>query len=919
MFVEEFKKEPLSLSSIQFATGIALDSFNEIKYSKDIIAMYSPQNNDYDNLQYRSRDLLEEYLVQGRDGLIENFIHFLYTNDCIVGHTASGGMYKKAKVYSLKEIEHRINERQLLHEVMDIILNYKSKYFIYLYVKTTSFKNVLSKYLYTELGFSNDATRKNVYSRDVVNSILADFADFIFKYSCSAYSDLSCTPDAFLMKTFKDFYRKGESLYNILNEKSVYGNISGSVDLSLSDYQSVSLTKDDLAIDFIALAEKINKSSYSLFNHVGDDGIAYYDIFSWYRDYLAKTLYTTNRTRITEILRGINIIRPIEMEEVTGTKRDKASRRSKLCELYFKAVEDGMDVSDIYALYLEVGEKSYELCTHRNVNGGASDGSTYYEWKDLRTKSKTSNADKFKYDYEGFIALKALVDYLNSPSNSTGINVFNMPTDIFRDKRLIRRFDSFIHYISLYADVKNLMYEVDTDNVRSKRVDNYRLFENDSIFDRLLTSLQSENSKNKEVLNRVFGTPLSSGKVVVVDKNNTQVIQFQNEIRSIRKELIDHYAYISKEFTTKGIIEGIAIAKKSGNNICEEMLKPFIYVCSQYKVQSSQYKSHVITEATFNDQLFQLAFVAMNGIETLLLISGGIINEDNKYNLVDKTFSDILSDLTYADGEDITTGAKFTTTQAQFIDVSYKIALSVLLPNHLDNWEDLRTLLTISRVLQRFIYEMQYVLTDFDKELLNVPKGDNMYLIYARAASQYSLLNQKFEIDSINDIRLFFNNDPNTLLSLDITNFSLSNITAIEQRHHENIIKIVKLYLAKYRKSVFSFMNELNAKINDELMHTNDFSSNDRVISSLLARANLTIVSTLSPSPAQQRLESFCTFNNNGFVVKQNGLFTYRNSKEYIHRCGYIVTLVKNSTVPFNVEAINNDEALCIIECVKGS
>ena len=135
MFIEEFKNEPLPLSSIQFAAGIALDSFNEQKYAKAVIDMYNPKKNDYDNAEYRSREDLENYLLSETSGLVESYIHFLYTNDCIYQSSANGKMYRNERYVSLNKIAHRVNETQLLHEVMNIILNYRSKYFIYLYLK----------------------------------------------------------------------------------------------------------------------------------------------------------------------------------------------------------------------------------------------------------------------------------------------------------------------------------------------------------------------------------------------------------------------------------------------------------------------------------------------------------------------------------------------------------------------------------------------------------------------------------------------------------------------------------------------------------------------------------------------------------------------------------------------------------------
>lgn len=47
-------------------------------------------------------------------------------------------------------------------------------------------------------------------------------------------------------------------------------------EMSIDD---IDIEQPEEGIDFMSLAGKIYRSSYSLFNHVSDGGIAYYDIF----------------------------------------------------------------------------------------------------------------------------------------------------------------------------------------------------------------------------------------------------------------------------------------------------------------------------------------------------------------------------------------------------------------------------------------------------------------------------------------------------------------------------------------------------------------------------------------------------------------------------------------------------------------
>ena len=59
----------------------------------------------------------------------------------------------------------------------------------------------------------------------------------------------------------------GGDMFKILNTKSTMSAISKNNDLTLNDYATLDSEVEDNSIDFIKLATKINKSSYSLYNH----------------------------------------------------------------------------------------------------------------------------------------------------------------------------------------------------------------------------------------------------------------------------------------------------------------------------------------------------------------------------------------------------------------------------------------------------------------------------------------------------------------------------------------------------------------------------------------------------------------------------------------------------------------------------
>lgn len=900
MFIQEFSKEILPIESIQFATGIALDNLNQQKAAKSVIGMYKVERTEspYKKAEFSTREELERHLLINGNGLVYSYIHYLYNNDCIA--IKSSGMYSTTKFVSLDKLVSNISETVLTHEIMRIILNNSSDTFIYLYAKSSIFKGTLSKFLYRNYYMSADSVRKNVYSQDVINSIITDFADYVYKYSCNgAYKHSSGTPENFLIHTFQSYYSLGGDMFKILNTKSTMSTISKNNDLTLNDYAALDSDVEDNSIDFIKLATKINKSSYSLYNHSGDGGIAYYDIFSWYRDNLADSLYENNRSSLSKFLRGIKLTKPIVMEEVSGTKRDKGSRRNKLCHVYFNAINDGMNITDIFTLYRDVCEKSYDLCQHRNSNGGASDGSAYYAWRDISPKSKTTNADKFKADYEGFIALKELVDFLNSASNNTGITIFNMPTDIFRDGSMLRRFSTFRDYIILYADVRNLMDEIDIDNYRSAVIDGYGIRNNDSVFDRLMVSIQSvTNVQNKEVLNRIFKTPLSAGKMVVRDKNETKRNILNSEIIAVLRSMQANMRYISG-YSIQEILSRIGVVRSDIEKVFTELKKPFYYVCKVYMDTSAIYKSGNLTDNEWNLCLFNLCFITCNAFEAVLIINKNLPNEYNH-------FYDISTiNLDYIFG--ILTN-HLTDNDKTCINVAYSIATSTLL-NKLGNAnEDFRNILINARVMQSFYTKIVLMLNDIHRELLSTSDKENMYVVYARAISQHPVLEQKWEIQHIKDLKLFFDNDY-TLLPIDINQLPMIEYKNIEKRRNDNLILCAQRFFSFFRKNELTFICKFNIEIEDTLVISNNSVSVNKSILALLARANITIITTMPSTSSAQKLESLCVFSDSGFAIScknQANLFTFRNKKEYIHKYGYIVSVERVGNTPFKLTAITD-------------
>lgn len=889
MFIQEYREDTLSLGSIQFAVGIALDSFNEREYAKRVIYMYSKKvmGSLYDDAPFPSRDDLCTYLLQQGNGLIKDYIHYLYTEECLLYNLPSSNgkisATARRRFVSLGEIAGRVNEKELLHEVMNIVLGTITNKFIVLYAHTKIFHIDFQNYLMNNYYYSKDKVRKNTYSEGTVSHILSKFIEYVENYSSSgSYDPDTANPSAFLIKALQ-FYTYSGEFYEILNEKSQFSNISDNNTLSLASYQKHDLA-DEVSIDFISLATKINRASYSLYNHANDNGIAYYDIFSWYRDMLATKLYNNNKASLAKAISGIQLKKPTEMIDVESTKRDKGKRRNQLCEVYYEGVKSVMSVADIYPLYYKVGEKSYSLCVHRNSSGGASDGSAYYDWNEIRSKSRLKNEDKFQYDYEGFLALKALVEFIESPSNNTGVNVFNMPVDIFRDKRMLKRFSSFTNYISLYPDVTNLMYEVDNDSVRSVSIDSRRVRNNDSIFDKLLNALTLEKETNKELFDKAFRTALSVGNTSVKDVRDTEVNKLRNAINALNT----HWNQESTRMPATTTLQFIQSEVAKYTNAAEKL---------KYLLQCLLSAQKTLQTCTLPAYRYVLAFYMSNTLTVLVeFLKQPVLNENGIYSLVDVDLKTILQEIGLQ--EDI----------QNVILNAYKSSCEIILQDNIVDaeWENMRNLFTCSGVMQNFLNQMLDLVKLLDNSLDNVSNQNNLYLVYAELAALAPILKQKWVINHIQDLHLFFGNG-DVLLPLNIGTMTPKQYKSVQLARNEVLVSAMQSYIQLFMKEEFTFINKLNDGIAESLTVAGSVTSEGKLNSSILSRADLYITNVLNTSKYQQVLESFCSFSITNYVIKADKLFNFRNKKEFIHRQGYIVTINHKGDHPFSVVELDDE------------
>lgn len=423
MLARFFKGDSFNLADLQFALAIVLDLNGEKKVATPVLQMFATKPDD--------RKALEVYLRKNNKyGIIYDYVNYVYNNPVIERNVSS--MHNGLQKQSLGVLVNKMSVKKIYDCLMQLLLCTDVNKLIYVYMSTSMWQRYLRN---TARRISSNITP------DQIEALGNGFRSYIRSFSTNgSYDTSSCTPHAFLIFAFQSFYVHTEAYRDIISNKSMMRSISkddkrSRAEMSIDD---IDIEQPEEGIDFMSLAGKIYRSSYSLFNHVSDGGIAYYDIFSWYRKSVADKLWTRYKQTLRSKFASIEFSR--EIMDYDGSKSTKLSKRMKLCEMYAsRLMTTGIEISNIYDFYLDAVKTADELCVHMNANGGANDGIPYYASNTIHPK-KGCNQDKFKADFEGFIALRELVAFLNSSANDTGYTIFDFPIEIFRDRNLLKRF-----------------------------------------------------------------------------------------------------------------------------------------------------------------------------------------------------------------------------------------------------------------------------------------------------------------------------------------------------------------------------------------------------------------------------------------------------------------------------------------------
>lgn len=494
MLISNFVKtaDYVSLSDIQFATAIALDLLGEETAASKVLTLFLDTTETTESSEH-PRNVLEKSLREKYgDGIVLGFISTIYDGEYI--ELRKDSLYGTKKTVTLKSLLQHTSLENVYSKTMQLLAENPTSKLIYIYTKTSMwFKHFKPRAVPIALQGNTD----------LIIRLNDAFAEESVKQFCDsgAYESSTCTPQYFLLYAYAHWFKDKKTYIQIVNSRSTLRGTSSEDKRSILDKyveDSDTYADDNVAygfdngLDFRNIANKIYQASISLFNHLSSL-TAYDDIFSWYKSSLIEEIRRKNKGSLDSMKRYYELVILEEDSYLSNEKKRKRIARYKLCYQFSTILEQGLALEDIYDFYLHIADEQLALA------GNGKDGLPLLTYGKFTVK-KGNNADIFEKVFEGFIALRELLEFLNSPRNHTGVDVLSFPVAIFREPKLLSRFSDINVYVKNYNTVKDLMSEVTQDVNRGTEIDEVTgLLSNEAVYNKLLV-IKNNNSETKKIM-----------------------------------------------------------------------------------------------------------------------------------------------------------------------------------------------------------------------------------------------------------------------------------------------------------------------------------------------------------------------------------------------------------------------------------
>lgn len=875
MLISNFVKTAayVSLSDIQFATSIALDLLGEETAASKVLTLFLDTTETTESSAH-PRNVLEGYLREKYgDGIVLGFISTIYDGEYI--ELRKDSLYDTKKKVSLKSLLQHTSLENVYNKTMQLLAENPTSKLIYIYTKTSMwFKQFKPRAVPIALQGNTD----------LIIRLNDAFAEESVKQFCDsgAYESSTCTPQYFLLYAYAHWFKDKKTYIQIVNSRSTLRGTSSEDKRSILDKyveDSDTYADDNVAygfdngLDFRNIASKIYQASISLFNHLSSL-TAYDDIFSWYKSSLIEEIRRKNKGSLDSMKRYYELVILEEDSYLSNEKKRKRIARYKLCHQFSTILEQGLALEDIYDFYLHIANEQLALA------GNGKDGLPLLTYGKFTVK-KGNNADIFERVFEGFIALRELLEFLNSPRNHTGVDVLSFPVAIFREPKLLSRFSDINVYVKNYNTVKDLMSEVTQDVNRGAEVDEVTgLLSNEAVYNKLLV-IKNNNSETKKIIQKAYNISLSEGeeanRLTTAEKFSLDVIK---PLNAFVKELSNGACFSLPWQEFSNVQNRILTTDK------QPVVKIFQIII--------QIESHlaVMINSNYHDLYRKNAALATINLCEALLLAADIHLDNNGLSLINgRTIKQLFEEAGLPEQAITKTinGKQYTLSSVRLTQI-FKIAEKVLeIP---DNDYDISFTFNCARVLNSLFLRIQKCVLSLNADVQQGAtsyKG-NYFLCYAHLYSQ-KISNLKVPVSRLSNLSPFLDR-PFISASYDLSmrNAQLE-MEAYKKNYTELLLKVLNTNLLQYEKALIIFKD---ARLSAQTVLTTVGApiGLSAAKTEALHALHVKIITTKEKTTSIKLIKML--LNRYGFTVDSNQYLMlngsyYKVGKYYVHSSGYKV------------------------------
>lgn len=873
MFLGDYTSDTLTLGAVQFASGIALDFLGETEASSAVIQFLGGKASSAESILTLTGDRrdFEKRLSEGSTNFVSSFIDFLWEQKVLVAVSKETRVSRVLGTCSLSDLVKHVSKKQLYAEAMRILMRHPADKLIHVFIHTNRFKEVFSITIRKNFAFSRDGVRRNDLSDSIINELLDDFADWVFMYSSSgAYSLDSGTPVAFLLHTFNNMYQYSykANLFKILNTRGQNTEITEDQGTTALDMVGISDSVRTDSFDFVSVCTKINRASYLLFSHAGNT-VAFYDIFSCYFDNVTLSK-VEEKKKVLKMLQGCSFtVSGTVSEGVSGHEgaiANKKAGRVSICRLMERILTNGIRREDVYRLYKDVIVKTEALPT--------KDGARLFSTAGYATRHRENNSQMFQIIFDGYVALKELLEFLGTVKKSKLESPARFPVRIFRDSAYLRRFRTFDEYVQYEKYVESLCDEVARDYARTLQNDE-GFYSNDAVFN----MLSSQKVVNSGIFARLHEMPLAyiaSAVSSITSKSDKENLCTElDELSATFVKLKAPKDFSARAYVTMGYVQALRSLVQLSSSIYQQG-KPV-------EISLAQYPKY---------------FAFCNCLKRVMELEGHSVSDgdDNYLPESDSVLQEFLYVKTLAGGLQNEQAAKLVSNSytLRVVAIHYVYQAFTGIDKFEDSistmgWSDLRNVFCINELLQSYVSKM----SDY---LQRIYFGENsLFLTLACAAQDLSLVEVSTVVKECDDFMPLYDSQTSQYRIYKHKNRARASEYNAE-RNHKLVIAYNRLMVLLSEK--FETFSRLKEQIYTSIKTTNGSSNSlDVEIESILREATHYLelkynIATCEPR-VLKNLETF-SFDSLGLLMVGAHRACGRGTLFY-HKRGYVIEVNRYS------------------------